>query len=97
VIYKRGLAFQLEEVRPTDVVIYRDSKGGLRCSRVLKTEGEQLTMLGSVATHPEVVIQRKDVLGKAVWKFDPGEEVKQMMRQDETGSSPQRKSQGKSD
>ena len=91
VIYKRGLAFQLEEVRPTDVVIYRDSKGGLRFSRVLKTKGEHLTMLGSVATHPEVVIQRKDVLGKAVWKFDPGEEVKQMMSQDETGSSPSQK------
>jgi hypothetical protein len=97
VIYKRGFAFRSKEVRPADVVIYRDSKGGLRFSRVLKSEGEQLTMLGSVATHPEVVIQRKDVLGKAVWKFDPGEEVKQMMLQVETGSSPQRKSQGKSD
>jgi len=95
VIYKRGLAFQPEEVRPADVVIYRDSKGGLRFSRVLKSEGEQLTVLGSVATQPEVVIQRKNVFGKALWKFDPGEEVKQMMRQVETGSSPERRGHGK--
>ncbi|MEI6178356.1 MAG: hypothetical protein WCS43_15795, partial [Verrucomicrobiota bacterium] len=84
---KRGFAFRPEELRPTDVVIYRDSKGGLRFSRVLKSAGEQLTVLGSVTTRPEVSIQKKDVFGKAIWKFDPGEEVKQMMRQVQTGSS----------
>ncbi len=87
VVYTRGWAFRPEDVVPADVVFYRDSEGGLRFSRVLKTEGERLTMLGTCANHPAVV-RREDIFGKAVWKFDLGEEVRKMMRQVDAGVLP---------
>jgi len=78
------------DVRAQDVVVYRTGKSGLRCTRVLRVDGSKLivvTLNAKDGSKPEVVIERKDIVGKVVWKFDPGEDVKQLMRQIEAKRS----------
>jgi membrane protease YdiL (CAAX protease family) len=84
VIYTRGPAFQSEKLKTGDAVIFRQKSGGLRFSRILAMQGKQITLKGAATnSNPtsDLVVARKDIIGKIVWKFDPGEEVKQMMRQ----------------
>lgn len=83
VIYTRGLAFRPENLRVNDVVIYKDGKDVLRFSRVLSYDTDKITVSRPALPDGKLSeeLQRKDVIGKSVWKFDPGEEVRQLARQ----------------
>jgi hypothetical protein len=35
-----------------------------------------------------VAVRRKDIFGKAVWKFDPGEEMREIIHQVDAGVLP---------
>jgi len=90
-IYLRGPAFRPATVQPGDVVLYRQNKDRLKFSRIRTIEGEQLTVEGRAAENgdrPDEVVARKDLRGKFVWKIDPGEELKQMMREIEVRRKP---------
>lgn len=71
-------------VGANDVVYWKDAKTQQRYfERVARIEGD-LVILGikpKEGAPYEVQIKRSEVLGKLVWKFDPGEEIKQLMRQ----------------
>ena len=72
-------------LRARDVVIYRDGNGLLTFNRIQTVERDRLT------SQSGAVIQRKDILGKVVWRFDPGDAVKQLMRQKQAGRSTESK------
>ena len=91
VVYARGPAFRPASVKANDAVLYHDAAGQLRCSRVLAASTTELTLLGPPTAEggtTTIRLARQDVTGRVVWKFDPGEEVRQLLRQIEARRPP---------
>ena len=89
--YLRGPAFRPATLQPGDAVLYRQNKGLLKFSRIRTIEGEQVIVEGRPVENgdrPDERVARKDLRGKLVWKLDPGEELKQMMREIEAKRKP---------
>lgn len=84
VFYSRAFLRPLIQLQTNDIVFWKDAKSQRTYfERVVKMEGEEVTLgikLKERAPY-EIQIKRSEVLGKVVWKLDPGEEVKQLMRQ----------------
>jgi hypothetical protein len=71
------------QVQTNDIVEWKDAKNSGYLSRVTKVDGEQVTLLAQPASGAsyEVRVKPSDILGKIVWKHDPGKENKEMQRQ----------------
>lgn len=83
VVYVRSPFFRASELQEQDVIIFRDDRPGIRFTRILQLDGDELTVVRSRSADGdwvEMVIGRSDVVGKVIWRFDPGEETKQLMR-----------------
>ncbi len=68
------------QVQTNDIVEWKDAKNSGYWSRVTKVDGEQVTLLAQPASGAsyEVRVKPSDILGKIVWKHDPGKEVKEI-------------------
>jgi hypothetical protein len=79
--YTRGLAFRADKLKTKDIIIYRGPKG-LYFTRILGMDGDHISVIGaedhSGQRKPEVILRNR-IVGKVVWNFDPGPEVKAMM------------------
>jgi membrane protease YdiL (CAAX protease family) len=82
--YTRDFLRPFIHIRTNDIIYWKDAKThDIHYERVVKIEGEEVTLgikLKERAPY-EIQIKRSEVLGKVVWKLDPGEEVKKLMRQ----------------
>jgi membrane protease YdiL (CAAX protease family) len=68
------------QVQTNDIVKWKDAKNSGYCSRVTRIDGEQVTVLARPASGASYKVRVKpgDILGKIVWKHDPGKEVKEI-------------------
>ena len=84
VFYTRNFLLPLIRIQTNDIVYWKDAKTKhTHFERVVKIEGDEVTLgikLKERALY-EIQIKHSEVLGKVVWKIDPGEEVKQLMHQ----------------
>jgi membrane protease YdiL (CAAX protease family) len=91
VVYTRGPAFRPDALQVRDAILYRDAGGGLRASRILEIAGGRIAVLGRPTGDGQpstVQLAREDLRGKIVWAFDPGAEVKRLLRQIEDRRQP---------
>jgi sRNA-binding carbon storage regulator CsrA len=96
--YTRDFLQQHIHVGANDVVFWKDTRTQQTYfERVVRIEGDQVTLSikPKEGAPYEVQIKRSEVLGKIVWNFDPGEEVKQLMRQIQKKPSDTSKGNGK--
>gem|GEM_PF-1987351 len=80
-VYLRGPAFNPEELQVGDVVVYHLNEGNLRYSRILAIDSDQITVIGRFNAKGDrinEVIDQKQLAGKFIWSFDPGEAIKQL-------------------
>jgi sRNA-binding carbon storage regulator CsrA len=84
VFYTRNFLRPLIQIQTNDIVFWKDAKTQRTYfERIVKMEGDEVTLgikLKERAPY-EIQIKRSEVIGKVVWKLDPGEEVKQLMHQ----------------
>jgi uncharacterized protein len=90
VFYTRDFLRPFIQIQTNDIVYWKDAQTQhTYYERVVATEGDSVT-LGIKPTERapyEVQIKRNEVLGRVVWKLDPGEEVKKLMREIDTHRS----------
>lgn len=83
-IYTRAFLRPLIQVRSNDFVAMQNTKTKkLYIAQIVKLEGENLTLgIKPKAGAPhEIHVKLSEIRGKFVWKLDPGEEVRKLMRQ----------------
>ena len=82
VVYKREWFLRPQELKAADVILFSDHRGTTLFSRILNVSGDSLTLLRPAqldGKRSDLVIDRKNVLGKVVWKYNPGDELKELM------------------
>ncbi|MBK1883213.1 CPBP family intramembrane metalloprotease [Luteolibacter pohnpeiensis] len=83
--YLRGPAFNEKSAQAGDAVLYRSSQGELRFSKIIQREGTSLTLVGrnNEDESGELLqehIKSRDLVGKIIWKIDPGQDIKRILQ-----------------
>ena len=98
VFYTRDFLRPFIQIQTNDIVCWKDAQTQhTYFERVIGIEGDSVTLgINPTESAPyEVQIKRNEVLGRVVWKLDPGEEVKKLMREIDTHRSTARKEKTK--
>ena len=82
--YTRPFLRPFIEARTNDFVTLKNARTQqIYLGTIIKLEGEHVTVVykSKAGTPYEVQVKLSEICGKFVWKLDPGEEVRQLMRQ----------------